>query len=70
MDEHYGWIPSIKRWCLMFTFVTMGVMVPIMVPQLWMHPMVIILVAQLSVYYQKYCGPNINFDLRCTYNNF
>jgi hypothetical protein len=21
MDEHYGWIPSIERWCLMFVFV-------------------------------------------------
>jgi hypothetical protein len=23
-NEHYGWIPSIRRWCLMFTFVAMG----------------------------------------------
>jgi hypothetical protein len=22
MDEHYGWIPSIRRWCLMFASIT------------------------------------------------
>jgi len=22
MDEHYGWISSIGRWCLMFTSIT------------------------------------------------
>jgi len=27
MDEHYGWIPSIRRWCLMFACIKISLKV-------------------------------------------